>query len=122
MPHWPQQQGHALVLRVTKADRPYAGFDLSLLNPDLAPYRVVTAADIARDGLAFPDFYGDDMLLPGALAYVADYFDSSLYCSLNDRLGKGHPRTDRHEVDIIQALEAKCARLQLDSRQFSAQG
>ena len=35
MPHWPQQQGHALVLRVTKADRPYTGFDLSLLNPDL---------------------------------------------------------------------------------------
>jgi CO/xanthine dehydrogenase Mo-binding subunit len=64
MPHWPQQQGHALVLRVTKADRPYTGFDLSLLNPDLAPDRVVTAADLARDGLVFPDFYGDDMLLP----------------------------------------------------------
>src|SRR5215813_9829562 len=64
MPHWPQQQGHALVLRVTKADRPYAGFDISLLKPDLAPDRVVTAADLARDRLAFPDFYGDDMLLP----------------------------------------------------------
>jgi CO/xanthine dehydrogenase Mo-binding subunit len=64
MPHWPQQQGHALVLRVTKADRPYAGFDLSLLDPDLSPDRVVTAADLVRDGLAFPEFYGDDMLLP----------------------------------------------------------
>jgi hypothetical protein len=63
MPHWPQQQGHAFVLRVTKADRPYAGFDLSLLNPDLAPDRVVTAANLARDGLVFPRFYGDDMLL-----------------------------------------------------------
>src|SRR5262249_48242255 len=29
MPHWPQQQSHALVLRVTMADRSYAGFDLS---------------------------------------------------------------------------------------------
>jgi len=64
MPHWPQQQGHALVLRVTKADRPYNGFDISVLDPDLKPDRVVTAADLARDGLAFPDYYGDDMLLP----------------------------------------------------------
>jgi CO/xanthine dehydrogenase Mo-binding subunit len=64
MPHWPQQQGHALILRVTKADRPYAGFDLALLGSDLAPDRVVTAADLTHDGLAFPDFYGDDLLLP----------------------------------------------------------
>ena len=58
MPHWPQQQAHALVLRVTLADRLYAGFDLSMLGADLKPDRVVTAADLARDGLAFPDFYG----------------------------------------------------------------
>src|SRR5437870_3608750 len=64
MPHWPQQQSHALVLRVTKADRSYAGFDLSALSGELAPDRVVTAADLTRDGLAFPDFYGEDMLLP----------------------------------------------------------
>ncbi len=47
-----------------QADRRYAGFDLSILEPDLVPDRVVTAADLARDGLAFPDFYGTDMLLP----------------------------------------------------------
>jgi CO/xanthine dehydrogenase Mo-binding subunit len=64
MPHWPALQAHALVLRVTKADRIYAGFDLSVLDPDLKPDRVVTAADLARDGLVFPAFYGDDMLLP----------------------------------------------------------
>jgi CO/xanthine dehydrogenase Mo-binding subunit len=64
MPHWPQQQSHALVLRVSMADRSYAGFDLSTLDSDLAPDRVVTAADLARDGIAFPDFYGEDMLLP----------------------------------------------------------
>ncbi|MGZ3338711.1 MAG: xanthine dehydrogenase family protein molybdopterin-binding subunit [Reyranella sp.] len=64
MPHWPQQQAHALVLRTTLADRLYAGFDLSVLGPDLKPDRVVTAADLARDGLAFPAFYGEDMLLP----------------------------------------------------------
>jgi CO/xanthine dehydrogenase Mo-binding subunit len=64
MPHWPQQQSHALVLRVTMADRSYTGVDLFPLGSDLAPDRVVTATDLARDGLAFPDFYGEDMLLP----------------------------------------------------------
>jgi CO/xanthine dehydrogenase Mo-binding subunit len=64
LPHWPQQQAHALMLRVTMADRLYTGFDLSMLGADLKPDRVVTAADLARDGLAFPDFYGTDMLLP----------------------------------------------------------
>jgi CO/xanthine dehydrogenase Mo-binding subunit len=64
MPHWPQQQGHALVLRVTTADRRYLGFELSALGSDLAPDRVVTAAELVRDGIAFPDYYGDDILLP----------------------------------------------------------
>lgn len=64
MQHWPQQQSHTLVLRTTRADRIYAGFDLSLLGDDLKPERVVTATDLTRDGLAFPDFYGEDMLLP----------------------------------------------------------
>ena len=62
MPHWPQQQSHALMLRVTMADRSYAGFDLSALGSDLAPDRVVTAADLAHDGLEFPDFYGVDAM------------------------------------------------------------
>ena len=64
MPHWPQQQAHAFFLRATRTDRLFAGLDLSLLEPDLKPDRIVTAEDLARDGLKFPDFYGDDMLLP----------------------------------------------------------
>ena len=64
MPHWPQQQSHAFILRTTLADRTYEGFDLSLLGDELKPDRVVTAEDLARDGVAFPAFYGDDMLLP----------------------------------------------------------
>lgn len=64
MPHWPQQQSHAFILRTTQADRSYEGFDLSLLGADLQPDRVVTSADLTRDGLIFPAFYGDDMLLP----------------------------------------------------------
>ncbi|WP_174363765.1 molybdopterin cofactor-binding domain-containing protein [uncultured Caballeronia sp.] len=64
MPHWPNQQSHALILRTTQADRTYEGFDLGLLGDELKPDRIVTAEDLARDGLAFPAFYGDDMLLP----------------------------------------------------------
>jgi hypothetical protein len=51
MPHWPQQQSHALVLRTTRADRNYAGFDLSLLGGDLKPDRVVIAPLDAQDNL-----------------------------------------------------------------------
>jgi CO/xanthine dehydrogenase Mo-binding subunit len=64
MPHWPSKQAHALILRATRADRRYAGFDLSLLGSDLKPDRTVTAAELKRDGLNFPIFYGEDVLLP----------------------------------------------------------
>ncbi|MGB7194218.1 MAG: molybdopterin cofactor-binding domain-containing protein [Collimonas pratensis] len=64
MPHWPNQQAHAFILRATKADRSFLGVDLSLLGDDLKPDRVISAADLARDGIAFPAFYGEDMLLP----------------------------------------------------------
>jgi len=64
MPHWPQQQAHALLLRTTRTDRLFDGIDLSLLGADLKPDRIVTAEDLARDGVAFPGFYGADMLLP----------------------------------------------------------
>ena len=64
MPHWPRQQAHALVLRVTMADRRYAGFNLSPLGSELKPDRIVTATDLKRDGIEFPIFYGEDVLLP----------------------------------------------------------
>lgn len=64
LPNWPDQQSHALILRVTRADSIYTGFDLSRLGADLKPDRVVTAEDLLRDGVAFSEFYGEDMLLP----------------------------------------------------------
>jgi len=64
MPHWPDQQAHAFILRTTRADCSFLGFDLGLLGDELKPDRVVSAADLARDGIAFPAFYGEDMLLP----------------------------------------------------------
>jgi hypothetical protein len=64
MPHWPQQQSHAMILRATRADCLYEGFNLAGLGDDLMPDRLVTADDLTRDGLQFPAFYGSDMLLP----------------------------------------------------------
>jgi CO/xanthine dehydrogenase Mo-binding subunit len=64
MPGWPREQAHAMLLRVTQASRRYAGFDLSAIDAALRPDRVVTAAELARDGVAFPPFYGEDLLLP----------------------------------------------------------
>ncbi|MGH8250775.1 MAG: xanthine dehydrogenase family protein molybdopterin-binding subunit [Steroidobacteraceae bacterium] len=64
LPGWPRQQSHAMLLRVTRADRVYAGHNLSPLGAALRPDRIVTAADLARDGVAFPPFYGEDLLLP----------------------------------------------------------
>lgn len=94
MPHWPQRQSHAFILRATQADRPYAGFDLSALGEDLKPDRVVTAEDLARDGVAFPAFYGADMLLPagktaaylGHAVAILIYHDFARFRFAKDRL------------------------------------
>ncbi|WP_445938515.1 xanthine dehydrogenase family protein molybdopterin-binding subunit [Pseudomonas sp.] len=64
MPGWPQQQGHALLLKATRTEQLYQGFDLSLLSAELQPDRVVTASDLAKDGIAFPDGHHLDPLLP----------------------------------------------------------
>ncbi|WP_277188834.1 molybdopterin cofactor-binding domain-containing protein [Caballeronia sp. BR00000012568055] len=95
MPHWPQTQSHAMILRTTLADRTYAGFDLSVLDAaGLAPDRIVTADDLARDKLAFPAFYGDDMLLPtgktpayhGQAVAILIYHDFARFRFAKDKL------------------------------------
>ncbi len=94
MPHWPKQQSHAFMLRVTQADRVYQGFDLALLGDELKPDRIVTADDLARDGLAFPAFYGEDMLLPpgktpaylGHAVAMLIYHDFARFRFAKDRL------------------------------------
>ncbi|MER9576545.1 molybdopterin-dependent oxidoreductase [Mesorhizobium sp. M0189] len=66
---WPQEQSHAVLIRGTRADAPFAGLDLSLLGEDLKPDRLVLGEDLVRDGLAPPEttapgFYGDMFLVP----------------------------------------------------------
>lgn len=64
MPGWPQQQGHALLLKATRTEQLYQGVDLSVLPAELQPERVVTASDLAKDGIAFPDGHHLYPLLP----------------------------------------------------------
>jgi len=64
MPGWPQQQGHAMLLKATNVDQLYAGLDLSMLGPQLQPDRIVTAQDLQQDGIAWPESHGPDPLLP----------------------------------------------------------
>lgn len=61
---WPQEQSHALLLRLPFADRAYLGLDLSSLSQGAQPDRIVTAVDLKKDGVDFPKFYTKDMLLP----------------------------------------------------------
>ncbi|OON41381.1 aldehyde oxidase [Izhakiella australiensis] len=94
MPHWPQKQAHAFIVRTTRADRLFTGINLELLADDLQPDRLVTADDLARDGLAFPAFYGDDMLLPtgktpaylGQAVAILIYHDFARFRFAKDRL------------------------------------
>jgi len=112
MPHWPQQQAHALALRVTRADRRYAGFDLSVLGADLKPDRILTAADLVRDGLAFPDFYGEDMLLPEGKtpAYLGQAVALLIYRDFaRFRFAKERLQFDDAVVRYGDALPASCA-------------
>lgn len=64
MPGWPQQQGHALLLKTIKADRIFDGIDLAWLGAELQPDRIVTAADLEKDGIAWPEAHSPDPLLP----------------------------------------------------------
>ncbi len=67
MPGWPQQQGHAMLLKTVRADRIYEGHDLSWLGAELQPDRIVTAADLEKDGIVFPEAHSPDLLFPTIL-------------------------------------------------------
>ena len=72
MPHWPDQQSHAFILRATRCDARFTGIDLSALeDAGLEPDRVVTAQDMARDGIEVPAFYGAPFFL--SKGETADY-------------------------------------------------
>lgn len=57
MKGWPADEACAMVLRTAIAGRTLTGIDLSALPADLQPFKIVTAADLNRDGLVFPNSY-----------------------------------------------------------------
>ena len=64
MPHWPDEQSYAHIVRITTADEIFSGIDLSMLGSALQPYRIVMAKDLNQDNLNLPSFYGTEPFLP----------------------------------------------------------
>lgn len=98
MPHWPDTQSHAFIVRATRCDAVFDGIDLSRLEQaGLMPDRIITAEDMARDNIAVPRFYGPSFFVaagdtPGYLGYpvaMLIYHDFPRY-----RLAKNKARFD----------------------------
>jgi CO/xanthine dehydrogenase Mo-binding subunit len=68
---WPTKQSYAFILRVTKANRIFEGFDLSSLSGKMQPSVIITANTLKKDQIDFPHFFGKDMLL--SKGNVPDY-------------------------------------------------
>ena len=82
MAGWPKQQGYAFILRAADASHVYQGFSLDHLPASAKPYKVITTADLARDKVKLPEFYGDNMLLPEG--QTADYLGHAVAILLFD--------------------------------------
>lgn len=69
MPGWPDQQAHAFLLRVPRADRVFNGVTTQALGEALQPDRLVTAETLQEDGVEMvqADFYGDFFLSRGSV-------------------------------------------------------
>jgi len=51
LPGWPADEHYVYILRATFSDHIFDGIDLSGLQEELKPYRIVTAEDLQRDGI-----------------------------------------------------------------------
>jgi hypothetical protein len=61
MPGWPRHTAHAMLLKTPDATHVFEGIDLSMLDPELTPDRVVLAKDLAGAGITVPSFYAGDL-------------------------------------------------------------
>jgi len=66
LPAWPAEYRHALVLLTTFVDHVFDGLDLGVLPKELRPSVVITAEDLARDGIgiAKEDYPAGAYLVP----------------------------------------------------------
>jgi hypothetical protein len=51
MPAWPNPTAHAMLLKTTDATHVFEGIDLTMLDRELSPDRVVLTEDLSRPGL-----------------------------------------------------------------------
>ena len=64
MPGWPRDTAHAMLIKTPDATHVFEGIDLAMLDQELAPDRVVLAADLAAAAITVPPFYAGDLLCP----------------------------------------------------------
>lgn len=64
MPGWPRQTAHAMLIKTPDATHVFEGIELAALDKELAPDRVVLAADLAAASITVPPFYAGDLLCP----------------------------------------------------------
>ena len=102
---WPAPEQNVFILRATFCDRIFNGVDFDFLPPQLRPTRVVTAADLARDGIGVASAdYPEGMYLvpagerpdhlgqPVALLFYDDYY----------ALARARPRL-RYALEAVRA-------------------
>ncbi|MCL1065802.1 molybdopterin-dependent oxidoreductase [Shewanella olleyana] len=82
IPSWPDTQHHAFIVRAHIADKVYLGLDLDVIPKELMPYKIITAADLQKNDLKLPPFYGDNMLLEKG--NVPDYLGHEIAILLFD--------------------------------------
>ena len=58
MPGWPRQTAHAMLIKTPDATHVFEGIELAVLDKELAPDRVVLAADLAAASITVPPFAG----------------------------------------------------------------
>src|SRR5215470_11201837 len=63
LPGWPQSTSHAMLIRAADATHVLTGIDLPLSGA-LKPSVIVTADDLARNGMRVPESYAGDLLRP----------------------------------------------------------
>ncbi|MFX0546573.1 xanthine dehydrogenase family protein molybdopterin-binding subunit [Roseovarius sp. S1116L3] len=95
MPDWPDEQAHAFLLRLPKADRVFQGVTVEALGEELRPDALVTAETLQNDGVEMveKDFYGVFFAEPGEVptylgqpAALLIYHDYARYRAAKARL------------------------------------
>ncbi|GAB4197727.1 MAG: xanthine dehydrogenase family protein molybdopterin-binding subunit [Wenzhouxiangellaceae bacterium] len=99
---WPQQQTYAYIVRATTIDRRYRGLDLSALDQNSQPYRIIDAADLQREQIELPEWYGSDPLV--SMDQAPQYYGHAVAILLFDSHGafKRAKRALQFRPEVVQ--------------------